>query len=201
MNPNTSVAPASVTRRRDGSLTIIEIANPPVNALAHSVRSALLDAVVAAEADTGTRAIVIATSGKHFVAGADIREFDAPPLAPLLNDVLLRIEACSKPVIAALHGSALGGGFELALACHYRVATPNTSVGLPEVKLGLLPGAGGTQRLPRLTGASVALEMMLHGEPITATLARDLGIVDRLLETDDALEGAVTYASELVADF
>ena len=199
MNPNTSVAPSSVTCRRDGSLSIIEITNPPVNALAHSVRSALLDAVVAAEADTGTRAIVIATSGKHFVAGADIREFDAPPLAPLLNDVLLRIEACSKPVIAALHGSALGGGFELALACHYRVATPDTSVGLPEVKLGLLPGAGGTQRLPRLAGASVALDMMLRGEPISATRARDLGIVDRLLEKDDALGGAVTYAGELVA--
>ena len=199
MSPDTSIAPSSVTRRNDGSLSIIEIANPPVNALAHSVRSALLEAVVAAEADTGTRAIVIATSGKHFVAGADIREFDAPPLAPLLNDVLLRIEACSKPVIAALHGSALGGGFELALACHYRVATPDTSEGLPEVKLGLLPGAGGTQRLPRLIGASVALDMMLRGEPIAAARARELGIVDRLLETDDALGGAVTYASELVA--
>ena len=199
MNPDTSVAPSSVTRRSDGSLSIIEIANPPVNALAHSVRIALLDAVVAAEADAGIQAIVITTAGKHFVAGADIREFDAPPRTPILNDVLLRIEACSKPVIAALHGSALGGGFELALACHYRVATPDTSVGLPEVKLGLLPGAGGTQRLPRLIGASVALDMMLRGEPITATRARELGIVDRLLETDDALVGAVTFAGELVA--
>lgn len=186
-----------VTLRRDGSISIVEIAHPPVNALAHPVRSALLDAVLAAEADAGTAAIVIATAGRHFVAGADIREFDAPPRAPLLNDVLLRIEGCAKPVIAALHGSALGGGLELALACHYRIATADTSMGLPEVKLGLLPGAGGTQRLPRLVGASVALDLMLRGEPIDATRGHGLGIVDRL--TGDALAGALAYARELVA--
>ena len=190
--------PPLVVRRRHGAIGIIEISHPPVNALAQPVRRALQDAVLEAEADTEIEAIIIATTGKHFVAGADIREFDAPPRMPLLNDVLLRIEACSKPVIAALHGAALGGGLELALACHYRIATPDTSVGLPEVKLGLLPGAGGTQRLPRLVGASVALKMMLQGEPIDAIRAHGLGIVDRLLATDDALGGALAYAGELV---
>jgi 3-hydroxyacyl-CoA dehydrogenase len=188
-----------VRRTTEDGIAVVVIDNPPVNALAQPVRAAFLEAIVAADADPAVRAIVIHGVGRFFVAGADIREFDAPPCAPLLNDVLLRLEACSKPVVAALHGAALGGGLELALASHYRCATADTSLGLPEVKLGLLPGSGGTQRLPRLVGPAVALEMMLRGTPIGAARARTLGILDRLLEEPDAVGGAVRYARELVA--
>ncbi|HXQ32259.1 MAG TPA: 3-hydroxyacyl-CoA dehydrogenase NAD-binding domain-containing protein [Steroidobacteraceae bacterium] len=186
--------------RSEEGIAIVEIDNPPVNALAQPVRAAFLDAIVAAEADPKVRAIVIHGVGRFFVAGADIREFDAPPRTPLLNDALLRLEASNKPVIAALHGAALGGGLELALASHYRCATADVSLGLPEVKLGLLPGSGGTQRLPRLVGPIVALEMMLTGNPIDAARAKALGIIDRLLEGPDALAGAVRYAHELVVE-
>ena len=121
-------------------------------------------------------------AGRCFVAGADLREFAAPPRPPLLNDVLLAIEATAKPVVAAMHGLALGGGLELALACHYRCATADTRLGFPEIKLALIPGSGGTQRLPRLVGAATALEMMLGGEPITAARALELGILDRIVD-------------------
>jgi 3-hydroxyacyl-CoA dehydrogenase len=145
------------------------------------------------------RAIVIRGAGKHFVAGADIREFDHDPRAPLLNDVLKRIEACSKPVIAAVHGAALGGGFELALACHYRIASADASFGLPEIRLGLLPGSGGTQRLPRLIGARPALALMLSGDPIPCARAAELGIVDRLVQDSPVEAAALAYAAELTA--
>ncbi len=192
-------APSLVGSRTEDGVAVLTIANPPVNALAQPVRAALLAAVLAAEADPAIRALLIIGSGKQFVAGADIREFDAPPRVPLLNDVLLKVEAATKPVIAVLNGTALGGGLELALACHYRCASGAATLGLPEVKLGLLPGAGGTQRLPRLVGAAAALELMLGGVPIAATRARDLGIVDRLLGGSDALAGGLAYARELVA--
>ncbi len=143
--------------------------------------------MVAAERDAHVRALLIRSVGRHFVGGADIQELNAEPKAPLLNDVLLRLEACSKPVVEALDGSALGGGFELALAGHYRFSTERTSFGMPEVRLGLLPGAGGTQRLPRLVGAVEALKIMLGGDAIPCARALDLGIVDRLCTGSDYL--------------
>lgn len=184
--------------RRDG-VAVVTIDHPPVNALAHPVRSALLAAIESADADDSVKAILILGAGKHFVAGADIREFDAPPRAPLLNDVLLRVEACGKPVIAALHGQVLGGGFELALASHYRCATPDAKLGLPEINLGLLPGSGGTQRLPRLSGMKPALDMMLSGESVGVERARELGIIDELLDDRDSVAGAMAYAKQLAA--
>ena len=184
---------------RCGDIGVLTIAHPPVNALSHAVRGALRDAIEAADRDSGTSAIVIRGAGRHFVAGADIREFDAAARVPLLNDVLLRIESCGKPVVAALHGSVLGGGFELALACHYRIAEKGTSLGMPEIRLGLLPGSGGTQRLPRIVGAAEALRIMLDGEPISCERAAALGIVDRVSEGADLRENALAYARELIA--
>ena len=189
----------TVRADRHNGIAVLTIDHPPVNAMAQPVRAALLEAVVAADADVGVAAIVITASGRHFVAGADIREFDAEPRAPLLNDVLLRLEASSKPVIAALHGSALGGGFELALACHYRIASPGASFGLPEIRLGLLPGSGGMQRLPRLIGPRDALSLMLNGEPIGCDRALELGIIDRTAGSSDLLADALLYAREIAA--
>jgi len=186
-----------ITHSLQGAVAIIEINHPPVNALSHPVRSALLARVNDLAAEAAVDAIVICGVGAHFVAGADIREFDAAPCEPLLNDVLLQIEACDKPIIAAIRGSAIGGGFELALACHYRCATRTANFGFPEVKLGLLPGSGGTQRLPRLIGAELALDMMLTGEPIDGVRALELGVVDHLAdgnvvkEAIDAVRGLV----------
>ena len=190
---------APVRHTIDGDIAILEIENPPVNALAQPVRAALLAAVQSAAADAAVRGVIIHGAGRCFVAGADLREFDAPARAPLLNDVLLSIEALGKPVLAALHGAALGGGLELALACHYRCASENASLGFPEIKLALMPGSGGTQRLPRLVGAPVSLEMMLGGEPIDATRAMTLGILDRLISAPDLAGGAVTFLRELIA--
>jgi enoyl-CoA hydratase/carnithine racemase len=188
-----------IIEERRGDIALISIDHPPVNALAHPVRSALLEAVIAADGDPKVRAIVIRGVGRHFVAGADIREFDQDPRAPLLNDVLKRIEASSKPVIAAMHSAALGGGLELALACHYRIASPDASFGLPEIRLGLLPGSGGTQRLPRLIGATPALALMLSGDPIKCARAAELGIIDRLAEHSGVEAAALAYAEEIAA--
>ena len=170
-----------------------------MNALAQPIRAALLAAVHAAAADPAVGAIVIHGSGRCFVAGADLREFAAPPRAPLLNDVLLAIETIAKPVVAAMHGLALGGGLELALACHYRCATADTRLGFPEIKLALIPGSGGTQRLPRLVGAATALEMMLGGEPIIAGRALQLGILDRIVEGQDMAMSGASFARVLLA--
>jgi 3-hydroxyacyl-CoA dehydrogenase len=191
---------AMVRAERRGEIALLSIEHPPVNALSAPVRSALLEAVLAAEHDSETRAIVIHGVGKHFVAGADIREFDAAPREPLLNDVLRRIEACTKPVIAALHGSTLGGGLELALACHYRMASPHTSLGFPEIHLGLIPGSGGTQRMPRLIGAREAMKLMLSGAPISVERAVELGIVDRLAGAEEPVSEALSWARALVTD-
>ena len=180
----------------EGRIGVIRIDNPPVNALSQAVRAGLLDAIeTAARDDSGI--VLILCAGRTFVAGADITEFGKPPMRPFLPDLLDTIEGCAKPVVAALHGTALGGGFELALASHYRCAVPGAKVGLPEVKLGLLPGAGGTQRLPRITGIAAAISMMTSGAPISAADAHAAGIVDRIIDGD--LEaGAIAWCEELL---
>ncbi len=181
---------------RDGEVAVFTFDNPPVNALAQPVRAALLEAVEALDADPGVHAIVLAGAGRNFVAGADVREFDRPPAEPFLPAVLARLEACGKPVVAALHGATLGGGAETALACHYRCAAGDLQLGFPEVNLGLLPGAGGTVRLPRLAGWQAALDMMSSGRPIGSDAAIGRGIVDRRVEVD-LLSGAIAWAREL----
>jgi 3-hydroxyacyl-CoA dehydrogenase len=191
-------AGSPVTVERHGEIVLITIRNPPVNAISHAVRSALLQAVVEADEDETVRAIVFHGAGHNFIAGADIRELDLPPKAPLLNDVLLRVESCAKPVIAALHGAVLGGGLETALASHYRCAMEDVQLGFPEVKLGLLPGSGGTQRLPRLVGVPAALDMMISGESVGRTRGLELGIVDGALSGPDIVESALEYARGLV---
>ncbi len=173
-----------VATKREGDVAVIEVNNPPVNTLSQAVRAGLLAAVREADADVSVRAIVIRCQGRTFIAGADISEFDQPPQSPHLPEVTEAIENCSKPVIAAIHGTALGGGFEIALACHYRVAASDAKVGLPEVKLGLLPGAGGTQRLPRLIGAQRALQMIVEGEPVPAPQALEWGALDEIADGD-----------------
>jgi 3-hydroxyacyl-CoA dehydrogenase len=188
-----------VTLERHGDVALLVIDNPPVNAIAHPVRAALLNAIIAADDESSIRAILLHGAGKGFIAGADIRELDAGPRPPLLNDVLLRLESCRKPVIAALHGAVLGGGLEVALASHYRCAAPDAQLGFPEVKLGLLPGSGGTQRLPRLVGVKVALDLMISGNPIDRARARTLGIIDREIEADKVLPAALAYVDELLA--
>lgn len=143
-----------------GSIAVISIDNPPVNALSHGVRQGLVSCLKTAETDHNVDAIVVSCSGRTFIAGADISEFGQRALEPYLPDVLAQLDECSKPIIAALFGTVLGGGFEVALSCHYRVALTTTKLGLPEVTLGLIPGAGGTQLLPRLAGVEIALQMI-----------------------------------------
>jgi 3-hydroxyacyl-CoA dehydrogenase len=180
-------------------VAVLTIDNPPVNAIDQRVRVGLLDAIVTADGDPATGAIVVRGAGRHFAAGAAIEEFDTGPEPPLLNDVLLRVESCGKPVIAALHGLVLGGGLELALACHYRCSGADASLGFPEIRLGLMPGSGGTQRLPRLVGERAALAMMLDGEPVEAARAIEIGLVDRVVSGADVLEAAIAWARELMA--
>src|SRR3954464_2530466 len=185
-----------ISTRKHGDVLIILSNNPPVNALSTPVRQGLVEAIAQAEADDSINAVVIACEGQTFFAGADITEFGKPPVMPWLPEVVDRIEACSKPVVAAIHGTALGGGLEVALGCHYRVALPSAKFGTPEVKLGLLPGAGGTQRLPRVVGVRKALEMCATGNPIGAREGYDCGLIDRLIE-DDLIPHAVAYAEEV----
>src|SRR5438874_12709310 len=185
-----------ISTHKHGDVLIILSNNPPVNALGAAVRQGLVEAIEQAEADEGVNAVVIACEGQTFFAGADITEFGKPPVMPWLPQVVDRIEACAKPVIAAIHGTALGGGLEVALSCHYRVAVPSAKLGTPEVKLGLLPGAGGTQRLPRVAGVKKALEMCATGNPIGAKEAFACGLVDRLVE-GELIPHAVAYAEEV----
>jgi 3-hydroxyacyl-CoA dehydrogenase len=185
-----------ISTRHHGDVLIIESNNPPVNALSAAVRQGLVDAIDQAEADERVNAVVIACEGQTFFAGADITEFGKPPVMPWLPQVVDRIENCTKPVVAAIHGTALGGGLEIALGCHYRVAVPSAKLGTPEVKLGLLPGAGGTQRLPRVAGVEKALQMCATGNPISAKEASDAGLVDRLVE-GELLPHAVAFAEEV----
>ena len=181
-----------------GTIGVISIDYPPVNALSLAVRQGIMDALDEAEQDVSD-ALVIICKGRTFIAGADISEFGKPIQDPWLPAVVNRIEASAKPVVAAIHGTALGGGFEVALAAHYRCALPSAKVGLPEVKLGLLPGAGGTQRTPRLAGAEAALDLMTSGTPVGAAYAAEIGLIDRIVE-GDLLENALAFAAELVAD-
>jgi 3-hydroxyacyl-CoA dehydrogenase len=188
-----------VRLERRAAVAVILIEHPPVNALAQVVRAGLRSAIVEADEDAEVQAIVLHGAGRNFIAGADIRELEQAPREPFLYQLLSRLEACSKPVIAALHGATLGGGFETALASHYRCATPDVQIGFPEVKLGLLPGSGGVLRLPRLTGVRVALDLMTSGEPVSFARARELGLIDReLKQDDDVLEQALAYARELI---
>ena len=189
---------AAVTVERVGDIALIVLDHPPVNAISHPVRTAMLQAIEGLDADPTIRAIVLHGVGPNFIAGSDVREFDRDPQQPLLNDVLLRLEACGKPVIAALHGAVLGGGAETALASHYRCATRDLQLGFPEVKLGLLPGAGGTVRLPRAVGIKRALDLMTGGRALDFDGALALGLIDRPID-GDARAGALAYAQALVA--
>lgn len=175
-------------------ILVINIANPPVNALGGQVRKGLFDAIAAAQNDTAIKGIVVTGNGKMFSGGADITEFEKEMADPGLPQVIDSIEASAKPVVAAINGMALGGGLEVALGCHYRLAVPSAKMGLPEVKLGILPGAGGTQRLPRLIGVEAALGMIVTGDPISATKAHALGLVDALVEADVLIEAAIDKA-------
>ncbi|MEM7325778.1 MAG: 3-hydroxyacyl-CoA dehydrogenase NAD-binding domain-containing protein, partial [Actinomycetota bacterium] len=172
--------------------------NPPVNALSHHVRQGILDGINAAVADESVAAIVLTCRGRTFIAGADISEFGKPPQGPPLPEVQAAMENSPKPVIAAIHGTALGGGFEVALCAHYRVSVPTARFGFPEVKLGLLPGAGGTQRTPRVIGAAKALKMVAIGDPISAEEALADGLIDEIVDDHDA--GAVAFAQRALAE-
>jgi 3-hydroxyacyl-CoA dehydrogenase len=190
---------ASVDLRREGGIAIVTADNPPVNALKHEVRAGLVEVLSQAREDNTVEAVVIACAGRTFFAGADITEFGKPSQAPSLAEVIAAIEAMPKPVVAALHGTALGGGFELALACHFRVSAASARVGLPEVKLGLLPGAGGTQRLPRLIGPEKALKMIVTGDPVGSAEALADGIVDEIAQ-GDLTEAATAFTRRVVAE-
>jgi 3-hydroxyacyl-CoA dehydrogenase len=187
-----------ITTSRHGDVLVISSNNPPVNALGHAVREGLVRGIEEANGDDAVKAVVIIGEGATFFAGADISEFGTPKAfqPPMLPQVVDIIEGCAKPVVAAIHGTAFGGGLEVALASHYRVAVPGAKLGVPEVKLGLLPGAGGTQRLPRVAGVRRALEMASTGNPIGAQEAYECGLIDKLIE-GDLLQHAVAFATEV----
>jgi 3-hydroxyacyl-CoA dehydrogenase len=189
----------SVDLDRRGRVAVLTVNNPPVNALSQHVRQGLRDGLTQAGADSGVAAIVITCAGRTFIAGADITEFGKPPKAPGLHEVLDLIESSPKPVVAAIHGTALGGGLEVTLACHYRVGVKAARFGLPEVKLGILPGAGGTQRLPRVVGVPKALSMIVSGDPIGADEALKVGLIDEIVDGDLAAAG-VAFAEKVVAE-
>lgn len=186
-----------VSYELDDRIVLVTIDNPPVNALSQQVRAGLLSAIQRFAEDDNADVAVIVGSGRLFIGGADISEFGKPPAAPSLPDVISALEACVKPVVAAIHGTALGGGLEVALGAHYRVAQAGTKLGLPEVKLGLLPGAGGTQRLPRLVGVDQALTMITSGQTITAEQAQVSGLVDHVDGNSDITRAGKAYAREL----
>jgi len=182
---------------KEGNIGLITVNNPPVNALSQAVRAGIRSGIEKGIADSDIAAMIIICDGRTFIAGADIREFGKAPRAPYLPDVCQFIEDSPKPVIAAIHGTALGGGLEIPLSCHFRIAVATAKVGLPEVKLGLLPGAGGTQRLPRVAGVQVALEMITSGTPIAAAKAKAVGILDEIVE-GDLKAAAMAYAKKVV---
>ena len=192
-----TLAPSSAVRlERDGAVAVVVIDNPPVNAGSRAVRSGLLDAVRAISGADDIEAAVIIGAGNTFVAGSDIKEFGKPLEEPQLPAVIAAIEACAKPFVAAIHGASLGGGYELALGCDARVAAPGAVVGLPEVTLGMIPGAGGTQRLPRLVGVAKAIEIVCSGRRVGAKEAAAIGMIDEVIE-GDLRQGAVAYARSL----
>jgi 3-hydroxyacyl-CoA dehydrogenase len=190
---------SNIVELRPGAVAVIVVDNPPVNALKRDVRAGLKDCFERALADPSVHAIVLTAAGRTFMAGADITEFDKPPQPPGLVEVFDLMEASRKPIVAGLFGTPLGGGLEVALTCHYRVAAPTTRLGLPEIKLGILPGAGGTQRLPRLIGVDKALPMILSGDPISAQEALANGLVDEIVE-GDVTEGAIAFARRVLAE-
>jgi 3-hydroxyacyl-CoA dehydrogenase len=181
-----------------GRVAVLTVDNPPVNALSQHVRQGLHDGIAQATADGAVRAIVIVCAGRTFIAGADITEFGKPPAAPSLHAVLDLIEGAPKPVVAVVHGTALGGGLEVTLACHYRIGVKSARFGLPEVKLGLLPGAGGTQRLPRVVGAQKALQMIVSGDPIGADEALKVGLIDEIVAGEDLSSAGVAFAEKVL---
>lgn len=187
-----------VKLERHDEVGIVTVNSPPVNALSAAVRGGILECIKAAIADPAIKGIVLTCAGRTFIAGADITEFGKPPKPPALNDVLAEIENSPKPVVAAIHGTALGGGLEVALACHFRVAVKEAKLGLPEVKLGLLPGAGGTQRLPRAVGPELAVKMIVGGDPIGAPEALKNGLIEEIVEGPTL--GAELFVRKLVAD-
>jgi 3-hydroxyacyl-CoA dehydrogenase len=187
-----------VIYKRIDDIALITINNPPVNAMDLQTRKALSEAIDELNEDGAAKVAVLNCAGRTFIAGADISEFDHLPFKdPWLPDVVQKIEDANKPVIAAIHGSSLGGGLEIAMACHFRCAVTSARLGMPEVTLGLLPGASGTQRLPRLVGVDKALDMMLSGKPINAKQAIEDGLIDRIIE-DDLQEGAIAFAKEIL---
>ena len=183
-----------------GAVAVITLQRPPVNALGQPLRQGIKDRLDEALADDAIQAIVLVGSGRGFSGGADITEFGKTPQAPHLREVIDVAELGSKPVVAAIHGMALGGGYELPLGCHYRIATPTARVGQPEVKLGIIPGAGGTQRLPRLIGIEPALEVIVAGDPVPAPKALELGMIDAIVEGEDLTAEAVAFAEGLLSD-
>ena len=185
-----------VSYRLEDNIGVISIDSPPVNALSQIVREGVVEAITAAQSDA-SEAVLLICAGRTFCAGADITEFGKPPLDPWLPDMVMALENSEKPVVAALHGTALGGGFETALGAHYRCAVPSARVGFPEVKLGLVPGASGTQRTPRLAGVEATLDLALSGAPIAAAKAHEIGLVDRIVD-GDLLNGALVYTRELI---
>jgi len=188
-----------VSYEAEGGVGVITVDNPPVNALSAGVREGLVKAIEVANEDSSVSSVVLICAGRTFIAGADITEFGKPMKGPSLHEVIASIEMAEKPVIAAIHGTALGGGLETALGCHYRVATPAAMLGLPEVKLGILPGAGGTQRLPRVVGVPMALQMITSGTPISASKAREAGLVDDVID-GDLKAGAIAFAKKIAAE-
>jgi 3-hydroxyacyl-CoA dehydrogenase len=183
----------------DGRVAVITIESPPVNALGQAVRAAIVEALARARDASDVHAVVLASTGRLFSAGADITEFGQPSRAPSLRELIAILDAFPKPVVAAVQGAALGGGFELVLGCHFRIASAAAQFGLPEIKLGLLPGAGGTQRLPRIIGPLQAVEMIVAGKPVDAARAKELGIADELAE-GPLTEHAIAFARSVVAN-
>src|SRR5690606_25674994 len=186
----------AVSFERREQVGLIVINNPPVNALGQAVRVGLLAALQEALDDRQVEVVILASAGRIFSGGADIREFGKPPLAPTLSEVIAAFDRSPKPVVAALQGTAFGGGLEIAMACHYRVALAGARVGLPEVKLGLIPGAGGTQRLPRLAGVGRALEVILSGNPVSAEDAEQYGIIDAVYPNGSSVDAALDFVSK-----
>src|SRR4051812_16713863 len=188
---------ANVDLQRHGDVAVIVVDSPPVNTITADARAGMFTALASVAADRTARALVVRTAGNNFFTGADINEFFGPPKEAEFRDLFGRFENLGIPVVAAMQGSAIGGGLELALACHYRVATPDAKFMLPEVTLGVIPGAGGTQRLPRLIGLDNALRMIFDAKPIEAPRARELGLIDEIIEGDLA-GGGVKFAQGLV---
>jgi 3-hydroxyacyl-CoA dehydrogenase len=192
-----SVKDQSVSVRVEGGVAVITVSNPPVNALSQAVRQGLTEAMAKIASDPGVEAAVVIGAGNLFIAGADVREFGKPPLPPFLPDVIAALESAAKPVVAAIHGVALGGGLEVALGCHFRIADAKAKMGFPEVNLGIIPGAGGTQRLPRIAGVAAAVDLITSGRQVNATEAKALGLIDEVAD-GDLLTAAKAFAKSRV---